>query len=86
MHISLWRFLFPIFQSAAQPKEFFLDGLKKSEKKATSVWSSGGICGVNKIFKPIACCFLYKDLSAPPPLKVTNVSEEHVASFFRVEE
>jgi hypothetical protein len=30
--ISLWLFLFPIFLSAAQPKEFFLDGLKKLEQ------------------------------------------------------
>jgi hypothetical protein len=27
--ISLWLFLFPIFIFAAQPKELFLDGLKK---------------------------------------------------------
>jgi hypothetical protein len=31
--ISLWRFLFPIFIFAAQPKEFFLGGLKKSEQR-----------------------------------------------------
>jgi hypothetical protein len=30
--ISLWLFLFPIFVFAAQPKEFFLDGLKKLEQ------------------------------------------------------
>jgi hypothetical protein len=30
--ISLWLFLFPIFLFAAQPKEFFLDGLKKLEQ------------------------------------------------------
>jgi hypothetical protein len=30
--ISLWLFLFPTFLFAAQPKEFFLDGLKKSEQ------------------------------------------------------
>jgi hypothetical protein len=29
--ISLWLFLFPVFLFAAQPKEFFLDGLKKLE-------------------------------------------------------
>jgi hypothetical protein len=27
--ISLWLFLLPIFLFAAQPKEFFFDGLKK---------------------------------------------------------
>jgi hypothetical protein len=32
--ISLWRFLFPNFLFAAQPKEFFLDGLKKSEQRS----------------------------------------------------
>jgi hypothetical protein len=36
MHIgvlkSLWLFLFPVFLFAAQPKEFFLDGLKKLEQ------------------------------------------------------
>jgi hypothetical protein len=31
--ISLWLFLFPIFLFAAQPKEFFLDGLKKLEQR-----------------------------------------------------
>jgi hypothetical protein len=36
--ISLWLFLF-----AAQPKEFFLDGLKKLEQGSHKfVWSSGG--------------------------------------------
>jgi hypothetical protein len=32
--ISLWLFLFPIFPFAAQPKEFFLDGLKKLEQQS----------------------------------------------------
>jgi hypothetical protein len=31
--ISLWLFLLLIFVFAAQPKEFFLDGLKKLEKR-----------------------------------------------------
>jgi hypothetical protein len=30
--IRLWLFLFPFFVFAAQPKEFFLDGLKKLEQ------------------------------------------------------
>jgi hypothetical protein len=30
--IILWLFLFPISLFAAQPKEFFLDGLKKLEQ------------------------------------------------------
>jgi hypothetical protein len=30
---SLWLFIFPIFLFAAQPKEFFLDGLKKLEQR-----------------------------------------------------
>jgi hypothetical protein len=32
--VSLWPFLFPVFLLAAQPKEFFLDGLKKSEQRS----------------------------------------------------
>jgi hypothetical protein len=32
--IRLWLFLFPIFLFAAQPKEFFLDGLKKLEQQS----------------------------------------------------
>jgi hypothetical protein len=31
---SLWLFLFPIFLLAAQPKEFFLDELKKLEQRS----------------------------------------------------
>jgi hypothetical protein len=32
--ISLLPFLFPIFLLAEQPKEFFLDGLKKLEQRS----------------------------------------------------
>jgi hypothetical protein len=32
--ISLWRFLSHLFLFAAQPKEFFLDGLKKLEQQS----------------------------------------------------
>jgi hypothetical protein len=32
--ISLWLFLFRVFVSAAQPKEFFLDVLKKLEQRS----------------------------------------------------
>jgi hypothetical protein len=32
--ISLWLFLFPVFLFAAQPKEFFLDVLKKLEQQS----------------------------------------------------
>jgi hypothetical protein len=32
--ISLWLFVYPIFLFAAQPKEFFLDGLKNLEKRS----------------------------------------------------
>jgi hypothetical protein len=34
MLISLWLFLFPILLFAAQPKEFFLDSLKKLEQRS----------------------------------------------------
>jgi hypothetical protein len=33
---------FLIFLFAAQPKEFFLDGLKKLEQRSHKWWSSGG--------------------------------------------
>jgi hypothetical protein len=32
--ISLWLFPYSIFLFAAQPKEFFLDGLKKLEQRS----------------------------------------------------
>jgi hypothetical protein len=32
--ISLWLFLFPVSLFAAQPKEFFLGGLKKLEQRS----------------------------------------------------
>jgi hypothetical protein len=32
--ISLWLFLFPVFLFSAQPKEFFLDGLKNLEQRS----------------------------------------------------
>jgi hypothetical protein len=32
--ISFWLFLFPIFLFATEPKEFFLDGLKKLEQRS----------------------------------------------------
>jgi hypothetical protein len=32
--ISLWLFLVPIYLFAAQPKDFFLDGLKKLEQQS----------------------------------------------------
>jgi hypothetical protein len=66
--ISLWPFLFPIFQFVAQPKEFFLDGLRKLEQRSRKcVELKGAICRVNNFSNPVACCFLYKaiDLSAP---------------------
>jgi hypothetical protein len=69
MLVSLWLFLFPIFLFAAQPKEFFLDGLKKLEQKSHMfVELRGGICRVQiSFFNHVACSFLYKakDLSAP---------------------
>jgi hypothetical protein len=32
--ISLWLFLFHLFLFAVEPKEFFLDGLKKLEQRS----------------------------------------------------
>jgi hypothetical protein len=34
MLISFWIFLVPVFLFAAQPKEFFLDGLKKLKQRS----------------------------------------------------
>jgi hypothetical protein len=66
---SFWLFLFPIFLFAAQPKEFFLDELKKLEQRRHKCVELRGE-HVEKIrfLNYIACCFLYKtkDLSAPP--------------------
>jgi hypothetical protein len=59
---------FPIsyFLSAAQPKEFFFDGLKKLEQQSHKCVELRGEC-VEYIHSsnPAACCFLYKakDLS-----------------------
>jgi hypothetical protein len=39
---SFWLFLFLIFLFAAQPKEFFLGGLKKLEQWSLSLWSLRG--------------------------------------------
>jgi hypothetical protein len=58
---------FPIFLFAAQPKEFFLDGLKKLEQRSHKcVELRGGICRVNTFFQSRSLLFLYKakDLSA----------------------
>jgi hypothetical protein len=54
--ISLWLFLFPIFLFAAQPKQFFLDGLKKIEQRSHKCVELRGEYFLN----PVACCFLYK--------------------------
>jgi hypothetical protein len=40
--LTLWLFLFPIFVFAAQPKEFFLDGLKKLEQRSHKCVGLGG--------------------------------------------
>jgi hypothetical protein len=69
--ISLWLFLFPVFLFAPQPKNCFLNGLKKSEQRShlKCVELSGEYVELIHIFNPAACCFLYKakHLSAPPP-------------------
>jgi hypothetical protein len=56
--ISLWLFLFPIFLFAAQPKEIFLDQLKKLEQRSHKcVELRGGICRVNTFFQ--SCNLLF---------------------------
>jgi hypothetical protein len=66
--ISLWRFVFPIFLFEAQPKEIFLDGLKKLEQRSHKcVELRGEYVEQIHFLNPVACCFLYKakDLTAP---------------------
>jgi hypothetical protein len=60
--MSLWLFL-----SAAQPKEFFLDGLKKLEQRSHKcVELRGEYVEQIHFFNPVACfLFKSKDLSAP---------------------
>jgi hypothetical protein len=43
---------FPVFLFAAQPKEFFLDGLKKLEQRShkyVELGGGGGICEANTV-------------------------------------
>jgi hypothetical protein len=59
---------FPIFLCAAQPKDFFLDGLKKLEQRRHKrVELRGEYVEWIHFFNPVARCFLYKaeELSAP---------------------
>jgi hypothetical protein len=57
--------VFCIFLFAVQPKEFFLDGLKKLEQRSHKFMELRGEY-VNT-FNPVACYILYKakDLSTP---------------------
>jgi hypothetical protein len=70
--ISLCLFLLPILLFAAQPKEFFFDGLKMLEQRTHKCVELRGEYVEKKytfFFSLVACCFLYKakDLSPPPP-------------------
>jgi hypothetical protein len=62
-------FLFPIFLFAAQPKEYFLDGLKTLEQRSHKcVELMGEICRVNTFFfNPVACVFFIKPKTYQPP-------------------
>jgi hypothetical protein len=42
--IRLWLSYFPIFLFAAQPKEFFMDGLKKLEQRSHKCVELRGEC------------------------------------------
>jgi hypothetical protein len=57
--ISFWLFLFPIFPFAAQPKEFFLDRLKKLEQRSHKFvcGAQKGICRVNTFFQSRSLLF-----------------------------
>jgi hypothetical protein len=60
---------FPIFLFAAQPKEFFLDGLKKLEQRSHKcVELRGEYVEWINFFNPVACSFLYKAEYLSPPL------------------
>jgi hypothetical protein len=78
---SLRLFVFPTFLFAAQPKKFFLDGLKKLEhRRHKCVELRGEYVELIHVFNPIAC-FLYKvkDLSASPcifPLRMMRNMKE----------
>jgi hypothetical protein len=49
---------FLIFLFTAQPKEFFLDGLKKLEQRSHKcVELRRGICRVNIFFQPLSLLF-----------------------------
>jgi hypothetical protein len=51
--MSFWVFLF-----AAQPKEFFFDGLKKLEQRSHKcVELKGGICTMNTNFQSLSLLF-----------------------------
>jgi hypothetical protein len=68
--ISLWLFLF-----AAQPKEFFLDGLKKLEHRSRKCVELTGEY-VNTFFNPVAC-FLHKAKDLSALLSITAVYAEY---------
>jgi hypothetical protein len=63
--ISFWLFRFPILLFAAQPKEFFLHGLKIKQRSHKCVELRREYVEQIHFFNPVACCFLYKakDLS-----------------------
>jgi hypothetical protein len=63
---SIWLCLFPIFLLAAQPKEFFLDGLQKLQQRSHKYVELRGEY-VNTFFQSRSLLFFYKakHLSAP---------------------
>jgi hypothetical protein len=75
---------FPIFLFAAQPKEIFLDGLKKLEQRSHKcVELRGEYVEQIHFFNPVACCFFYKakDLSASPWYH-SNAEDRRLPSLF----
>jgi hypothetical protein len=71
--ISLWLFLF-----AAQPKEFFLDRLKKlAQRSHQCVELRGEYVEKIHFFIPITCCFLYKAKDLSAPLITSLLNESH---------
>jgi hypothetical protein len=62
---------FPIFLFASQPKEFFFDGLKKSEQRCHKCGAQEEYVEEVHFFNPLDC-FIYKakELSAAPRMYV----------------
>jgi hypothetical protein len=81
--ISFWLFLFPISLFSAQPKDFFLDGLKKLEQRSHNCVEPGGICRVNTLFQSRNLLFsLLSQRLISPLLMCTSLAPERLSGFY----